>query len=124
MTSKLGKPRAILVRPRVYIGDSIALGPGKIDLLRQVGETRSIAAAARALGVPYKRAWLLIDSLNQGFGQLVVATATGGKGGGGASLTTLGQELVAAYDALEKRLNAEAAPELEALRKLADFSRS
>ncbi|HBO5486886.1 winged helix-turn-helix domain-containing protein [Castellaniella defragrans] len=120
MTSKLGKPRAILVRPRVYIGDSIALGPGKIDLLRQVGDTRSIAAAARALGVPYKRAWLLIDSLNQGFGQLVVATATGGKGGGGASLTTLGQELVAAYDALEKRLNAEAAPELEALRKLAD----
>ena len=120
MTSKLGKPRAILVRPRVYIGDSIALGPGKIDLLRQVGETRSIAAAARALGVPYKRAWLLIDSLNQGFGQLVVATATGGKGGGGASLTTLGQQLIERYDALETSLNASAGKELQALRDLAN----
>lgn len=120
MSPQKNQPCAVLVRPRLYIGDGIAIGPGKIDLLRAVGETRSIAAAARSLGIPYKRAWLLIDSLNGGFGQPVVATATGGKGGGGTSLTTLGQELVAAYDALEKRLNAEAAPELEALRKLAN----
>ena len=120
MSPQKNQPCAGLVRPRLYIGDGIAIGPGKIDLLRAVGETRSIAAAARSLGIPYKRAWLLIDSLNEGFGQPVVATATGGKGGGGTSLTTLGQELVAAYDALEKRLNAEAAPELEALRKLAN----
>lgn len=51
-------PAAILVRPRIYIGDNIALGPGKIDMLRQVAQTHSIAAAARALGLPYKRAWL------------------------------------------------------------------
>ncbi|MGQ9660271.1 MAG: winged helix-turn-helix domain-containing protein [Thermochromatium sp.] len=113
-------PRAILVRPRIYIGDGIAIGPGKIDLLRAVGELHSISAAARRLGLPYKRAWLLIDTLNQGFGRPVVAATTGGKGGGGAVLTTLGQELVIAYDALEKRLNTEAAPELEALRRLAD----
>ena len=124
MSPQKNKPCAVLVRPRLYIGDGIAIGPGKIDLLRAVAETRSIAAAARSLGVPYKRAWLLIDSLNEGFGQPVVATATGGKGGGGASLTTLGQELVVAYAALEKRLNTEAASELEALRKLADCSRS
>lgn len=110
---------ASLVRPRIYIGDEIAIGPGKIDLLRSVGETRSISAAARALGVPYKRAWLLIETLNQGFGRPVVETATGGKGGGGANLTPLGQQLVAAYDALEKRLNAEAGAELKAIRKLA-----
>lgn len=115
------KKGAILVRPRVYLGDHIAIGPGKIDLLRTVGETGSIAAAARSLHIPYKRAWLLIDSLNEGFGRPVVETATGGKGGGGASLTPLGQALVASYDALEKRLNAEAAPELEAVCKLADF---
>lgn len=120
MTSKLKKPRAILVRPRVYVGDSIAIGPGKIDLLRTVGETRSIAAAARLLGLPYKRAWLLIDSLNQGFGRPVVETATGGKGGGGASLTTLGQQLIERYDALEASLNASAGKELHALRALAD----
>lgn len=124
MSPQKNKPRAVLVRPRLYIGDSIAIGPGKIDLLRAVGGTRSIAAAARSLGVPYKRAWLLIDTLNEGFGQPVVATATGGKGGGGTSLTTRGEELVAAYDALEKRLNTEAATELKALRKLADCSHS
>lgn len=120
MSQKKIRPCAVLVRPRIYIGDGIAIGPGKIDLLRSVGQTHSIAAAARSLGVPYKRAWLLIDSLNEGFGRPVVETATGGKGGGGASLTALGAQLITAYDALEKRINTEAAPELEALRKLAD----
>ncbi|MEW5892602.1 MAG: LysR family transcriptional regulator [Pseudomonadota bacterium] len=118
MTSKQ-KASAALVRPRIYIGPAIAIGPGKIDLLRAVAATRSIAAAARSLGLPYKRAWLLIDSLNVGFGRPVVDTTTGGRGGGGACLTPLGQEIVAAYQALERRLNAEAAPELEILRKLA-----
>ncbi len=111
--------KTILVRPRLYIGENIAIGPGKIDLLRQVGKTHSIAAAARALGVPYKRAWLLIDTLNQGFGRPVVEAATGGKGGGGASLTALGQQLVERYDALETSINASADKELLALRQLA-----
>ena len=112
------------MRPRIYIGDDVSIGPGKIDLLRAVSGTRSIAVAARSLGIPYKRAWLLIDSLNEGFGRPVVDTATGGKGGGGSSLTSIGERLVVAYDALEKRLNTEAAPELEALRKLADCASS
>lgn len=120
MTTSVKNASAILVRPRIYIGDGIAIGPGKIDLLRQVGKTRSIAAAARALGVPYKRAWLLIDSLNQGFGRLLVETATGGKGGGGALLTELGLQLIEHYDALETSLNASAGKELQALRDLAN----
>lgn len=110
----------VLVRPRVYIGDRIAIGPGKIDLLRLVGETRSISAAARTLGIPYKRAWLLLDTLNQGFGRPLFETATGGKGGGGAALTPLGQELLVRYRALEERINTSSAPELEALQALAD----
>lgn len=89
-------------------------------MLRKVGETRSISAAARSLGVPYKRAWLLIDSLNQGFDAPVVETAKGGKGGGGAQLTALGQQLVTAYDALEERLNLEAKEELAVLQRLAE----
>lgn len=120
MTSAKNQPCAVLVRPRIYIGGGIAIGPGKIDLLRAVSETRSIAAAARLLGLPYKRAWLLIDSLNEGFGHPVVETATGGKGGGGASLTTLGQQLIERYDALETSLNASAGKELQALRELAN----
>ncbi len=120
MSSRKNPSRAVLVRPRIYIGEAISIGPGKVDLLRAVDEVRSIAAAARLLGLPYKRAWLLIDSLSAGFGRPVVLTATGGKGGGGASLTPLGHQIILAYDALEKRLNAQAPAELETLRQLAD----
>lgn len=109
---------AILVRPRIYIGADISIGPGKIDLLQRIAETHSIAAAARSLDIPYKRAWLLLDVLNQALGRPVVQTASGGKGGGGASLTPLGQQLVISYTALEERLNAESIIELEALRAL------
>ncbi|WP_075791047.1 winged helix-turn-helix domain-containing protein [Massilia putida] len=119
MTKEPVLPHAVLLRPRIYIGDSIAIGPGKIDLLRAVGASRSISAAARSLDVPYKRAWLLIDSLNKSLASTVMDTATGGRGGGGASLTELGKKLIAAYDTLEQRLNAEAAAELKALCELA-----
>jgi len=110
--------RYALIRPRIQLGDSVALGPGKIDLLRAVGETRSISGAARQLGITYKRAWLLIDTLNQGLNRSVVETTTGGKGGGGAKLTALGEQLIAVYDALEARINIAAKDELAALRKL------
>jgi molybdate transport system regulatory protein len=112
--------KVVIVRPRVYIGDSISLGPGKMDLLRKIGEVHSISAAARALQMPYKSAWLLIDSLNQGFGRPVVAAASGGKGGGGAQITQLGLDLLDAYSALEKRINTASAIELEKLSRLAN----
>lgn len=99
------------------IAPFINLHQNQIDLLRAVGETRSIAAAARTLGMPYERAWLLADSLNVGFGRALVATATGG---GGAALTTLGDQIVIAYDALEIRLNTEAAPKLAARYRQSD----
>lgn len=106
---------AILVRPQVYIGNEISLGPGKIDLLRRVGQTKS----GRELGIPYKRAWLLINTLNVGFGQPVVLTTKGGRGGGGAQLTPLGQALIERYQALEARIVETSAAELEALKALA-----
>jgi molybdate transport system regulatory protein len=112
--------QAVLLRPHISIGDAITFGPGKIELLRKVGEGHSISSAARALGMTYKRAWLLIDTLNRGFGKPVVETSSGGKGGGGARLTPLGEELVARYLALEAKLNAEAQAELAALGELAD----
>lgn len=111
-----------LVRPRIYIGKAINIGPGKIDLLREVDAMRSISAAARSLGLPYKRAWLLIDTLNRGFGNPVIETAAGGKGGGGAVLTPLGRQLIERYDALEARINKSADKELQALCNLAGKS--
>ena len=106
------------IRPRVYLRPDVGIGPGKIDLLRQIEALHSISAAARSMDMSYKRAWQLIDALNQGFGQPVVVTATGGAGGGGARLTALGTTLVAHYDRLERHLNAAAGADLAALRSL------
>lgn len=107
-----------LVRPRLYLGGDLSLGPGKIDLLRKVGECGSISAAARQLGIPYKRAWLLIDTLNRGLPTPVLETAIGGKAGGGARLTPLGVALIEAYAELEVKLNASAKAELARLMRL------
>jgi molybdate transport system regulatory protein len=112
-------PKAVLLRPHLAIGDDITFGPGKIELLRKISEGHSISSAARALGLTYKRAWTLIDTLNRGFGRPVVETSSGGKGGGGTCLTPLGEELIAQYLALEVKAAAAVQTELEALSKLA-----
>ena len=106
------------IRPRLYLCPELPIGPGKIDLLRQIREHESISAAARAMGMSYKRAWQLIDEINHGLGQPVVHTATGGKGGGGARLTATGEALVDRYMALENQLNEAAAPHLRAIAAL------
>jgi molybdate transport system regulatory protein len=89
------------------------IGPGKIELLRRISEHQSMAAAARAMGMSYRRAWLLVDEMNKLFAQPVVAKWQGGKSKGGASLTTFGEKLVASYDVLRSKAN-------EANRKLLD----
>lgn len=87
---------------RIDFDEGRALGPGKVRLLELVGETGSISAAGRAMGMSYRRAWLLMHALNQTF-QLPVAEArSGGAEGGGASLTPFGTELVERYRAMER----------------------
>jgi molybdate transport system regulatory protein len=103
----------------VAIGEDITFGPGKIELLLKVREGHSISGAARALGLSYKRAWALIDTLNRGFGSPVVETSSGGKGGGGARLTPLGEQLVARYVALEAKIDSSVEAELAAFDVLA-----
>ena len=103
------------VQVRVELGGGHRVGPGKIDLLAAIGETGSITAAGRRLGMSYRRAWLLVSALNRMFDAPVVETVAGGAHGGGAKLTDLGADLVAAYRGLE-----EGARNL-ALDKLAGF---
>jgi molybdate transport system regulatory protein len=81
------------------------IGPGKIELLRRIGEHQSIAAAARAMDMSYRRAWLLVDEMNRLFDRPVVAKWQGGKSKGGASLTKFGERLIASYDILVRRSN-------------------
>jgi molybdate transport system regulatory protein len=99
------------------------IGPGKIALLEQVAATGSISAAARAMRMSYRRAWLLVEALNGLFREPVVATQTGGSHGGGASLTPFGRELVAAYRAVEREAHELAAARLAALESAAAAER-
>lgn len=86
---------------RVDFGGSRSIGPGKIRLLESIERTGSISKAGRELGMSYRRAWLLIDDLNQSFRHAVVSAKPGGSRGGGAVLTEFGAELVRGYRAIE-----------------------
>lgn len=98
-------------------GDRI--GPGKIALLESIQSTGSIAAAARAMDMDYKRAWVLIDSLNQAFKSPCVERVMGGAGGGGAKLTALGLEILKLYRSVEGQIDAIGIEDLQALEKRA-----
>jgi molybdate transport system regulatory protein len=93
------------------------IGPGKVKLLESVRDTGSISAAARAMGMDYKRAWTLIDSLNRAFDTPVVERVTGGSGGGGAILTPFGANLLARYRRLEATAAELGVTDLKALER-------
>lgn len=99
------------------------VGPGKIELLRRIGEHQSIAGAARSMGMSYRRAWLLVDELNKLFAQPIVAKWQGGESKGGASLTTFGEKLVETYDVLLEQANAVNRKLLDELGKSAGKAR-
>ncbi len=86
-----------LTKLRVILGPETLLGPGKADLLQGIEETGSIAAAGRRMGMSYKRAWYLVDTLNAYFREPVVISVKGGPKGGGASLTDTGKAVLAHY---------------------------
>ena len=94
------------------------IGPGKIALLEAIAREGSISGAARSLGMSYRRAWELVSALNETFASPVVAKLAGGSGGGGASLTLLGQELLTGYRANEAAALEAAALHLQELARL------
>ena len=85
------------------------MGPGKIALLEQIERCGSLSQAARNLNMSYRRAWQLLDSLNCCFAEPVVRTSKGGRRGGGAMLTLLGERLIHVYRAFDVRIQARAA---------------
>lgn len=96
----------VSLRPRVrlQLGDEVALGPGKAELLMLIEETGSISAAARRMGMSYRRAWLLVETMNRCFASPLVETAQGGKGGGGAGVSELGRRVLVLYHQMEASL--------------------
>jgi molybdate transport system regulatory protein len=92
-----------VVRIGIPLGDHYAMGPGKADLLDAILATGSISAAGRKLGMSYRRAWLLVDEMNQCFRTPVVQARLGGSGGGGAQVTELGREALRRYRELQEQ---------------------
>lgn len=86
---------------RVDFGDTVRVGPGKVRLLELIAELGSISAAGRAMDMSYRRAWLLVDSLNQAFVQQVVATRPGGKADQRAEVTPFGRQLIDRFRSME-----------------------
>ena len=100
---------------RVDFGPSRSIGPGKIRLLEAIDRSGSISQAGRTLGMSYRRAWLLIDDMNQCFCHAVVSAKPGGSQGGGAVLTEFGAELVRDYRAIETAAEVAAKKRLRGL---------
>jgi molybdate transport system regulatory protein len=102
---------------RINLDPEGRLGPGKIDLLEQIAAFGSISAAARGMDMSYKRAWDLVEEMNQLFARPLVAAKTGGRRGGGAELTAAGLSVVTRFRAIERAAMAAAEPHLAALQQ-------
>lgn len=100
-------------RIRILLGSAIAMGPGKADLLEAIESSGSISGAARTMGMSYRRAWQLVDVMNQAFAEPLVDTATGGKGGGGARVTPFGRTMLERYRAMEEKAQNAVATDLD-----------
>lgn len=95
---------------RIDLGGEARLGPGKVALLEQIGETGSISAAARAMGMSYKRAWDLVEEVNGMFDAPLVLSQSGGRKGGGAALTAIGIDVITRYRQVVRAAEAAAGP--------------
>jgi molybdate transport system regulatory protein len=100
---------------RARHGAALAIGPGKVALLEAIAQTGSISAAAKTLGMSYRRAWILVDETNRCLVRPAVRTAAGGMRGGGTALTPTGLLLVHRYRKLERRTETAAERELASL---------
>jgi molybdate transport system regulatory protein len=100
---------------RISLDPETQVGPGKAALLQAIDETGSIAAAGRRMGMSYKRAWYLIDTMNAYFSEPVVVSAKGGNSRGGAQLTSTGRKVLESYRRMEKKTRTAIAGDLAKL---------
>jgi molybdate transport system regulatory protein len=100
---------------RVTLSEDFYIGPGRADLLELIVETGSISEAAKHMGMSYKRAWSLVQALNDGWGEPLVETARGGAAQGGAILTDAGREILSRYRHMQSVTRAAIASDVQAL---------
>ena len=109
---------ALKVKIQIYHGDDIAMGPGKADLLEAIATHGSISAAGRALGMSYRRCWMLVDVMNRCWADPLVDTTQGGNRGGGADVTQTGRQVLRLYRAMQQMIADQASDEWAALSSL------
>src|ERR1700689_3147533 len=102
---------------RLYLSPDRPLGPGKVKVLESIRDGGSISEAARGMKMSYRSAWLLVDSMNSAFRKPVVNTTLGGRGGGSATLTEFGANVVHRYRAMERATRRAIAKDLAALER-------
>jgi molybdate transport system regulatory protein len=103
---------------RVSFGGAFYLGPGRADLMELIAATGSIAAAGKRMGMSYKRAWSLVQALNEGFGAPLIAASRGGAGQGGATLTDAGREVLRRYRLMQAATRTAIAADVAAVSAL------
>ncbi|WP_414695593.1 winged helix-turn-helix domain-containing protein [Paraburkholderia sp.] len=117
--TRSAKPRPeVRFRMRIRSGDAVALGPGKVELLEAVREYGSISAAARSLGMSYRRAWLLIDELNRSLKAPATHSEQGGQSGGGCTLTPVGESIIRLYRDVEVEAQRSCAKQIAELTRM------
>jgi molybdate transport system regulatory protein len=104
---------------RVALTSRHHIGPGKVRLLELIDELGSISAAARAMEMSYRRAWLLVENMNTMFRAPVLTPAVGGMQGGGAVLTHLGREIITRFRRMEAATRKAIAGDVAALKSRA-----
>jgi molybdate transport system regulatory protein len=102
---------------RLYLTPNRPLGPGKIQILEAIRDGGSISEAARGMKMSYRSAWLLVHSMNSLFRKPVVNTTLGGRGGGSATLTELGAEVIRHYRTMERATRRAIARDLASLER-------
>lgn len=100
---------------RINLDPDGRIGPGKIELLEKIALMGSISAAARSMDMSYKRGWDLVEEMNRLFGKPVISTQSGGRKGGGAKLTPVGEAVVTRFRAIEQAATAAADRDIAAL---------
>jgi molybdate transport system regulatory protein len=97
------------VRVWVERGGAKVLGPGRVELLEHITRERSISAAAKKMSMSYRRAWELVQAMNEAAGEPLVEASPGGTKGGGATVTAAGRRAVELYHDLLNRFRDTAA---------------
>lgn len=98
----------VKLKTQLYCAEERAMGPGRATLLEAIDASGSISAASRTTGISYRKTWLMVDAMNRCFRDPLVETGVGGGRDRGARLTPAGRAALAAYRALEARIDAVA----------------